>query len=65
MNAALAGTILYVEIKQSKISKAKLIAFVAGADRHCDWFLALADYMAMHPPPLYDSEGNHACHGRR
>ena len=56
---------MYVEIKQSKISKAKLIAFVAGADRHCDWFLALADYMAMHPPPLYDSEGNHACHGRR
>lgn len=33
---------VYVEIKQSKISKAKLIAFVAGADRHCDWFLALA-----------------------
>ena len=26
---------MYVEIKQSKISKAKLIAFVAGADRHC------------------------------
>ena len=45
-----------VEIKQSKISKAKLIAFVAGADRHCDWFLALGDYMAMHAPPLYDSE---------
>ena len=47
---------VYVEIKQSKISKAKLIAFVAGADRHCDWFLALGDYMAMHPPSLYDSE---------
>ena len=25
--------VVYVEIKQSKISKAKLIAFVAGADR--------------------------------
>ena len=47
---------VYVEIKQSKISKAKIIAFVAGADRHCDWFLALGDYMAMHAPPLYDSD---------
>ena len=47
---------VYVEVKQSKISKAKLIAFVAGADRHCDWFLALGDYMTMHPPTLYNSD---------
>lgn len=47
---------VYVEIKQSKISKAKLIAFVAGADRHCDWFLALADYMIMHPPLIYNTD---------
>ena len=47
---------VYVEIKQSKISEPKLIAFVAGADRHCDWFLALGDYMTMHPPPVYNSD---------
>ena len=47
---------VYVEVKQSKISKAKLIAFVAGADRHCGWFLALGDYMTMHPPTLYNSD---------
>ena len=47
---------VYVEVKQSKIAKAKIIAFVAGADRHCDWFLALADFMAMHAPPIYNSD---------
>ena len=47
---------VFAEIKQSKISKAKLIVFVAGADRHCDWFLALGDYMTLHPPALYNSD---------
>jgi hypothetical protein len=34
---------------QSKLSKTKPVVFVAGADRHCDWFLAFADHMVTNP----------------
>mmetsp|Transcript_11867 Transcript_11867/g.25044 ORF Transcript_11867/g.25044 Transcript_11867/m.25044 type:complete len:409 (-) Transcript_11867:690-1916(-) len=46
----------FVEIRQSKVSKAKLIAFVAGANRHIDWFLALGDYLAQSKPSVYNSD---------
>jgi hypothetical protein len=47
---------VFAEIHQSKTAKAKLIAYVAGADRFCCWFLALGDYLAFNPPPVYNSD---------
>ena len=47
---------VFAEIHQSKTAKAKLIAYVAGADRFCCWFLALGDFMAFNPPPIYNSD---------
>ena len=37
---------VFCEIPQTKTSKVKIIAFVAGNDRHACWFLDLADYLA-------------------
>ena len=36
---------VYVEIRQSKTSKLKIIAFTAGYSRASCWFLTLADYL--------------------
>ena len=47
----------YVEIVQMKVAKIKNIMFVAGADRHSDFFLALGDYLALRQPkPSRDDE---------
>lgn len=43
----------FVEIIQTKAGKFKLIALVAGRDRHCDYFLFLADFLTMHKPSTY------------
>ena len=46
---------LFIEILQSKTSKMKLVAFVAGANRHADFFLALGDHLTMASEvPVYD-----------
>ena len=47
---------VFTEVLQSKVGRFKLIAFVAGADRHMCFFLALADYMISRPPPIYNSD---------
>ena len=52
---------VYVEVPQWKSAKSKHIALVAGADRHCDWFTAWADFLVMQegrqPIPL-EEQGN-------
>lgn len=47
---------VFIEIVESKKSKLKLIAYVAGADRHADWFIKLGDYLVLHEPPIYNSD---------
>lgn len=48
---------LFIEILQSKTSKMKLVAFVSGANRHADLFLALGDHLTMPPEvPVYDPD---------
>eukprot|EP00966_Prymnesium_polylepis_P161123 3723381-Prymnesium_polylepis.1 len=37
----------YAEIAQTKTSKVKKVAFVAGVDRRHCWFLKLGDYLAL------------------
>ena len=41
---------VFVVIKESKLSKIKLIAFAAGVDRHCCFFLAQGN---PHQPPMW------------
>ena len=42
------------------VSKVKLVAFGAGANRHADWFLHLADYLVCQPDRVVYSEDNPA-----
>ncbi|KAK3258988.1 hypothetical protein CYMTET_31993 [Cymbomonas tetramitiformis] len=35
---------LFSEVAQTKSTKLKLIAFAAGVDRFCDWFICFLDY---------------------
>ena len=47
-----------IEIAQTKVSKMKLIALVAGRDRHSDFLLNMADFLVRNgtgPPYLADS----------
>ena len=45
---------VFTEIKQSKTHKSKIIAYVAGANRHLCFFLNTADYLATRTLPIYD-----------
>lgn len=47
---------VFVEIIQTKSVKVKLIAFVAGTDRHCCFFLFLADFLTLHAPSIYNDD---------
>ena len=38
---------LAADVSEFKVGKAKLIAIVAGANRHLDWFLDYADYLVL------------------
>lgn len=46
----------FVSIAQSKVSKVKIIAWIAGADRGRCIFLALGDFLAMAPLPVYKED---------
>jgi hypothetical protein len=43
---------VFAEIFQIKTRKKKLVVYLAGADRHCDWFLALGDYLTFTHMPI-------------
>ena len=43
----------FVTVPMTKTHKVKIIALVAGVDRHCDFFLALADYLSVGPRVVY------------
>ena len=40
---------VFIEIVESKKAKMKLIAYVAGADRHSDWFIKLGNDRSFKP----------------
>ena len=44
---------VFTEIRQSKTSKVKMISYTCGSERHNCWFLALADYLVLHAPPMW------------
>ena len=46
----------YAEVAQTKVSKMKLIALVAGRSRHCCWLLDFADYLTVVERDNYDPE---------
>ena len=46
---------VFGEVFQVKVTKMKLVAFMAGADRHCDWNLDMADYLASNVVPVYNA----------
>ena len=46
----------YAEVAQTKVSKMKLIALVAGRHRHCCWLLDFADYLTIVERENYDPE---------
>ena len=46
----------FASIAQSKVSKVKIIAWIAGADRGRCIFLALGDFLAMAPLPVYKED---------
>ena len=47
---------VFIEIIDSKKSKVKLIAYVAGADRESDWFVKCGHYLTLQKPPLYNTD---------
>jgi hypothetical protein len=49
-------TCVFAQIAQSKVHKVKLVAFVAGANRHRCWFLSLGDYLALRTPRAHDPD---------
>jgi hypothetical protein len=40
-------TCVFADVPQAKTSRFKLIAFVAGFDRHACWFLDYGDYLCL------------------
>ena len=53
---------VYMEVPQWKTAKAKKIALISGADRHCCWFTAWGDFLVLQegqmPFPRLSEHGN-------
>jgi hypothetical protein len=45
---------VFTKVPQTKVCKVKIIAFMAGRNRHCCWFLHFADYLTSKALPVYE-----------